>query len=198
MIRFLILLIIGLPIYTLADDSDEFRRTIELVVGKAPQVIAYHYSLVGYDFQQDTTGTLILLKPDVFRLTFWDKVYGSDGASLYVHDKNTRQTIIDSLKWTALPPWLQILNGEIPRTIRISRLPSDGELSKWSLLHLEQMWICSVTIDTLATRLTEIRLEEGDWEHNLLLGTPLPYTDFDLSKLVTLEDLPGTRLDLRY
>ena len=190
---------IGLPVYVVAtdDDTEELIQAIESFVGRAPLTIAYHYTLIQYDFQQDTTGTLILLKPNVFRLTFWDKIYGSDGASLYVHDKNTRQTIIDSLRWTELHPWLQILNGEIPRTTRVSRLPSDGELSKWSLAHLEQMWICSVATDTVANRITEIRLQEGEWEHILVLDAPLPYTNSGLTKLVSLSDLPGVRLDLR-
>ena len=199
MIRFLVVLLFGLPICAVADDNDteEFVQVIETIVEHAPLTIAYHYTFIQSDFQQDTTGTLILLAPNVFRITFWDKVYGSDGTSVYVHDRNTKQTIIDSLKWTELPPWLQILNGEVPHSINIARLPSEGELPKWSLAHHRKGWICSVTIDTLANRLTEIKLHEGDLAHILLLDAPLSYPNSGWIELVTLKDLPGVRLDLR-
>ena len=199
MIRFLVVLLFGLPVCAVADDNDteEFIQAIESIVEHAPLAITYHYTLIQYDWQQDTTGTLIIFEPNVFRLAFWDKVYGSDGTSLHVHDKNTRQTIIDSLKWTELPPWLQILNGEIPHSVSIDRFPSDGELPKWSLAHRGQGWFCSVTLDTLANRLTEIKLHEGDWAHILSLEAPLPYPNAGWIELVTLQDLPGVRLDLR-
>lgn len=199
MIRFLIPLVFWLPICAVADDNDreEFIQAIEPIVEHAPLAITYHYTLIEDDWQQDTTGTMILFEPNVFRLAFWDKVYGSDGTSLYVHDKNTRQTIIDSLKWTELPPWLQILNGEIPPSINIVGLPADEELPKWSLTNYGQGWICLVTIDTLAHRITEIELHEGDWDHILVLNVPLPFPNSGWFKLVTLEDLPGVRLDLR-
>jgi hypothetical protein len=198
-IRFFALILFGLPISAVATDGDaeEFIQAIGSFVGKAPLTITYHYTLRQDDFRQDTTGTLILFKSNVFRLTFWDKVYGSDGTTLYVHDKNTRQTIIDSLRWTELHPWLQILNGELPRSTRIRQLPSDGELLKWSLSHRQQMWTCTVVIDTLTDRFTEIRLSEEEWEHILLLDIPHPYQTLGMKDQVTLRDLPGVRLDLR-
>ncbi|MFC1484092.1 hypothetical protein ACFL6Q_03460 [Candidatus Neomarinimicrobiota bacterium] len=195
----LALLLLGLPLCVLAtdDDTEEFLHTIGAFVNKAPMIISYHYALTQDDFHQDTTGTLILMESNVFRLTFWDKIYGSDGTSLYVHDKNTRQTIIDSLRWTELHPWLRILNGELPPGTRITQQPSDGLFSNWLLTHLQPMWICTVIVDTLASRITEIRLQEGDWEHVLRLDVPLPYANSASAKLVSLDDLPGIRLDLR-
>jgi hypothetical protein len=193
------LLLLGLPLFILAadDDTEEFLRTIGAFVNKAPMIISYHYVLTQDDFHQDTTGTLVLIESNVFRLTFWDKIYGSDGTSLYVHDKNTRQTIIDSLRWTELHPWLQILNGELPSGTRITQQSSDGLFSSWLLTHLQPMWVCTVIMDTLTSRPTEIRLKEGDWEHILRLDVPLPYANSASTKLVSLDDLPGIRLDLR-
>lgn len=195
----LALLILGLPLYLLAtdDDTEEFLHIIEAFANKAPMIIAYHYTLTQDDFRQDTTGTLILMESNVFRFTFWDKVYGSDGTSLYIHDKNTRQTIIDSLRWTELHLWLQILNGELPPGTRITQQPSEGLFSKWLLTHLEPAWVSTVIMDTLASRLMEIRLKEGDWEHVFHLDIPQPYANSVSTKLVSLDDLPGIRLDLR-
>jgi hypothetical protein len=195
----LALLLLGLPLCVSAtdDDTEEFLNTIESFVDNAPMIVTYHYTLTQDDFHQDTTGTLILMESNVFRLTFWDKIYGSDGTSLYVHDKNTRQTIIDSLRWTELHLWLQILNGELPPDTRISQQPLDGQFSKWLLTHLQPTWSCTVIMDTLTSRLTEVRLKEEDWEHVLRLDVPLPYAASDSVKLVSLDDLPGIRLDLR-
>jgi hypothetical protein len=195
----LALFLLGLPLCVLAtdDDTEEFLHTIKAFGNKAPMIISYHYTLTQDDFHQDTTGTLILIEPNVFRLTFWDKIYGSDGTSLYVHDKNTRQTIIDSLRWTELHPWIQILNGELPPDTRISQQPLERQFSKWLLTHLQPTWSCSVIMDTVASRLTEVRLTEENWEHFLRLDAPLPYADSASAKLVSLDDLPGIRLDLR-
>jgi hypothetical protein len=158
----------------------------------------YHYSVSREEFQQDTTGTLYLAAPGVFRLTLWDKVYGSDGRSLYLHDLNTHQTVIDSLRWTDVHLWVRLLQGQLPAGTRQVLSDTDHDLPVWILSHEAPYWQAAVTVDTAAVRIVEIRLyESAGWEHIVQLDPPLPWQSDRLETWIKLEDLPGIRLDLR-
>ena len=161
--------------------------------------VNYHYTLTSGSFRQDTTGTLVLIGPGVFRLELWDKVYGSDGSSLYLHDRNTRQTVIDSLRWTEVNLWVRLLHGDLPPgTVTTLAKPSPEGMVRWELRHEEPWWLGMVEIDTTSWTIREILLhEEPEWQHLIQLDMPEPWNSTNPDSLVTLEDLPGTRLDLR-
>jgi hypothetical protein len=165
----------------------------------APMKVNYHYTLTSGDFRQDTTGTLVLVEPGVFRLELWDKVYGSDGSSLYLHDRNTHQTVIDSLRWTEMNLWVRLLNGELPAgTVVVPGDLSSEGATLWELSHEEPWWFGVVEIDTTTWTIREILLrEEPEWQHLIRLDVPKPWNSTNSDSLITLEDLPGTRLDLR-
>jgi len=161
--------------------------------------VNYHYTLTSGDFRQDTTGKMVLLEPAVFRLELWDKVYSSDGSSLYLHDRNTHQTVIDSLRWTEVNLWVRLLQGKLPEgTVVSPGEPSGEDTTRWELSHEEPWWYSIVTVDTTTWSVREIRLcEEQGWEHLVRLDVPEPWNNTNPDSFIALEDLPGTRLDLR-
>ena len=201
MIRPSLLLAIGLLLAPAAQGQQEepFSRVMDAFLANAPLKVNYHYTLTSGDFRQDTTGTLVLVEPGVFRLELWDKVYGSDGSSLYLHDRNTHQTVIDSLRWTEVNLWVRLLHGELPAgTVVVpGDLSSEGATS-WELSHEEPWWFGVVEIDTTTWTIREILLrEEPEWQHLIRLDVPKPWNSTNSDSLITLEDLSGTRLDLR-
>ncbi len=201
MIRPSLLLAIGLLLAPAAQGQQEkpFRRVMDAFLANAPMKVNYHYTLTSGDFRQDTTGTLVLVGPGVFRLELWDKVYGSDGSSLYLHDRNTHQTVIDSLRWTEMNLWVRLLHGKLPAgTVVVPGDSSSEGATRWELSHEEPWWFGVVEIDTTTWTIREILLrEEPEWQHLIRLDMPKPWNSTNSDTLITLEDLPGTRLDLR-
>jgi len=176
-----------------------FHEMAVSLLANAPLKMDYHYTLTNSSLRQDTTGTLVLIGPRTFRLELWDKVYGSDGSSLYLHDRNTRQTVIDSLRWTEVNLWLRLLQGDLPPgTVTTLIEPSPAGMVHWELSHEEPWWFSVVEVDTNTWLVREIRLyEEQGWEHLVRLGVPESWNNTNLDSFITLEDLPGQRLDLR-
>lgn len=179
--------------------DQSFQEAISNYLARAPLRTVYQYTLTAGEFHQDTSGTLILIGPSRFRLELWDKVYGSDGSSLYLHDRNTRQTVIDSLRWTAVNLWVRLLQGELPSGTTTTSVDLSPEgLVRWELEHENPGWFGVVKVDTSTWSVREIRLrEEQGWEHLVRLDVPEPWNHTNLDSFMTLEDLPGIRLDLR-
>ncbi len=176
-----------------------FHKVMDTFLAGTPMKMGYHYTLTSGDFRQDTTGTLVMIKPGVFRLELWDKVYGSDGSSLYLHDRNTHQTVIDSLRWTEMNLWVQLLHGELPvgTVVALGKSSSEGT-TRWELSHEEPWWSGVVKIDTTSWTIREILLhEEPEWQHLIQLDMPQPWNSTNPDSIITLKDLSGTRLDLR-
>jgi|GEM_PF-6528870 len=201
MIRPALLLTIGLLLAPAAQGQPEkpFHKMMDAFLANTPMKVNYHYTLTSGDFRQDTTGTLILIGPGVFRLELWDKVYGSDGRSLYLHDRNTHQTVIDSLRWTEVNLWVRLLHSKLPAGTVVTPGESSSEgTAHWELSHEEPWWFSVVAVDTTTWSVREIRLrEEQGWEHLVQLDVPEPWNNSNPDSFTALEDLSGTRLDLR-
>ena len=201
MIRSPLLLAVGLFLAPAAhgQQGEPFHRMVDAFLARTPMKVNYHYTLTSGSFRQDTTGTLVLIGPGVFRLELWDKVYGSDGSSLYLHDRNTHQTVIDSLRWTDMNLWVRLLHGDLPPgTVTTLAEPSHEGIVRWELRHEEPWWFSVVRIDTSAWIIREIQLrEELEWQHLVRLGVPESWNNTNPDSFITLEDLPGQRLDLR-
>ena len=178
--------------------GENLDQVVAQFLSRAPMQLNYHYSISREEFQQDTTGTLYLAAPGSFRLTLWDKVYGSDGHSLYLHDRNTRQTVIDSLRWTDVQLWVRLLQGKLPPGTRQALSSTEHDLPVWILSHEGPYWEAAVTVDKAGARIIEIRLyESAGWEHTIRLDPPVPWKNNLMETWIRLEDLPGIRLDLR-
>lgn len=201
MVREFVVLIAGLLVAhpVQGQQARQFQEAVTAFLVQAPLKISYHYTLTDGEFQQDTTGVMVLVRPSVFRLELWDKVYGSDGASLYLHDRNTHQTVIDSLRWSDVNPWVSLLHGELPSgtVVTAAGFSRKGEM-RWELRHNEPWWSGIVAVDTTTWCIREIQLrEELGWQHMVRLGVPESWNNTNLDSFITLEDLPGQRLDLR-
>ncbi len=179
--------------------DSQLRAALESYLALAPMRVEFRYELAQGDFHRDTTGTMFLFDHDGFRLELWDKVYGSDGSSLYLYDRNTRQTVIDSLRWPEVNLWLRLLHGELPVGTMVTpagRAASGAVL--WQLRHDRPMWEAVVAIDTAHRSLREVQLDEtGGLSHHLRLAPPAPWDGQHPRALMTLKDLGGKRLDLR-
>ncbi len=201
MVREFVVLIAGLLVAHPVQGQQErqFQEAVAAFLAQAPLKISYHYTLTDGEFQQDTTGVMVLISPGVFRLELWDKVYGSDGVSLYLHDRNTHQTVIDSLRWSDVNPWVRLLHGELPpgTIVTAAGFSRKGEM-RWELRHNEPWWSGIVAVDTTTWSIREIQLrEELGWQHLVRLDRPEPWEHPRPEAFMTLQDLPGTRLDLR-
>ncbi|UCD37724.1 MAG: hypothetical protein JSW54_13030 [Fidelibacterota bacterium] len=179
--------------------EESLQEVLETFLSQAPMEIRYHYRFTQGEYGKDTTGVIVLIEPTVFRLTLWDKVYSSDGTSLYLHDRNTHQTVVDSLQWTEVNLWVRLLNGELPSGSQVTRIESASEnLVRWELNHEDPWWVSTVDVDTIAGIISEIRLEEEQgWMHVVKFEKPKPWDQQQRDDYITLQDLPGTRLDLR-
>ena len=181
-----------------AQGEQPFQVVLESYLNRAPMQVDFHYSFTQGDFQHDTSGVLILLGANVFRLELWDKVYGSDGSSLYLHDRNTHQTVIDSLRWSDLSLWLRLLNGRLPAGTDVVAVPGQAGDSRWELRHLEPRWVAEIAVDTASGSIIEITLRElAERRHRVRLSQPEPWSADRPLAVMTLQDLPGVRLDLR-
>ncbi|UCH62448.1 MAG: hypothetical protein JSU77_11700 [Fidelibacterota bacterium] len=201
MIRPALLLAIGLLLAPAAQGQQDkpFHKVVDAFLINAPIKMNYHYTIARGNFRQDTSGTLVLIGPGVFRLELWDKVYGSDGSSLYLHDRNTHQTVIDSLRWTEVNLWVRLLHGELPARTVVTPCESTSKgATCWELSHEEPWWQGVVETDTTTWAIREILLhEEPEWQHLVRLDIPEPWNNANPDSFIALEDLPGTRLDLR-
>lgn len=201
MVRLHVPLVVGLLLIPPAQGQQEqqFQEEVAAYLARAPMKIRYHYTLTEGEFQLDTTGVMVLVSPSVFRLELWDKVYASDGSSLYLHDRNTHQTVIDSLRWTEISLWVRLLHGELPPGTAAARIePSQKGRVLWELSHEDPRWHGAVMLDSTVWSIREIQLrEELGWEHLVRLEVPEPWDSTSQHGHITLQDLPGTRLDLR-
>ncbi len=183
----------------LPGQEPQLQGALQAYLDKAPMLVHFRYTLSQGNFQRDTTGVLMLPGPIGFRLELWDKVYGSDGEALYLHDRNTRQTIIDSLRRSETTLWVRLLRGELPAgtLVTLSQRRESGRL-RWVLHHSEPWWQAEVVIDTTSWVVRQILLEEGAGiSHRLQLQDPAPWRVEQAAVRLTLRDLPGQRLDLR-
>ncbi len=174
------------------------RADINATISQAPVRIDYSYTLesTADNFKETTEGSLFLLGTGVFRITLWDKVYGSDGTSLYLHDLNTRQTIVDSLRWSELNLWVRLLQGHLPEGLAISASGDDDR--SYALLSMDEHWRGELIFagETRIFRSIEFQDAMG-WDHRIDLQSPSPLMIKNIPAFISLEDLPGKRLDLR-
>ncbi len=168
-------------------------------LASSPMQLSYYYSLSDGSFSQDMDGTMILIEPGKFRLDLWDKIYSSDGTSLYLYDRNTRQTVIDSLRWSDVNLWVRLLQGNLPAgTVSTRDESSPPGIIRLELLNEELQWVCTVDVDTSTRAMQEIMLKDDQgWEHLVRLEAPTLWNSMNPDSILTLEDLPGLRLDLR-
>jgi len=193
------LILLGLiATLTAGDGAARFQAAMGAFLAQAPLKVGYHYTVEQGDFKQEQAGTLYLARRGVFRLELWDKVYGSDGQSLYLHDLNTHQTIIDSLRWTDVNLWMRVLNEELPVGTQVT-VAKGGEKGLTFHLDYGRQWQGVVAVDTAAHAIREIVVHERDrqFRHHIILEQPQSWDGGDSLGYVTLQDLPGLRLDLR-
>jgi hypothetical protein len=193
--------LLGFLLYLSAQEPPHgrFQEVMDAYLSRTPMGISYHYSFTDGSFQQDTSGTMVILDSGKFRLDFWDKVYGTDGASLYLHDRNTHQTVIDSLRWTDMNLWVRLLQGELPTaTLVRPGTPSAPDMLQWNLSHESPWWSANVVVDSISGMIREIQVsEDTGWEHRVRLDDPERRLIPDPQAFLRLQDLPGIRLDLR-
>lgn len=180
------------------ESGASFQEVIDAFLAQAPIKVGFHYTLTQGDFQQAATGVLYVAARGVFRLELWDKIYSSDGTSLYLHDKNTHQTVIDSLRWTTMNLWLRLLHGELPSGTEVTVAPAEDGMVRFRFHHQQPTWSGELRVDTLSGSLRDMRIiEEGELEHHIRLELPESWTDPHSATFMQLQDLPGSRLDLR-
>lgn len=199
MTRQVVLLTFGLLAAPWAQESGaSFQEVVDTFLAQAPVKVGYHYTLTRGDFQQESMGVIYLAARGVFRLELWDKIYSSDGTSLYLHDKNTHQTVIDSLRWTAMNLWVRLLHGELPPVTDVTVAPAEDGMVRFRFHHQQPDWSGEMRVDTLSGSLRDMRIiEEGELEHHIRLELPESWTEPHLDAFMQLQDLPGSRLDLR-
>jgi hypothetical protein len=186
-------------ITTLPGQDPAFQQALTRFLEQAPLAVEYRYLFTGEDLQREFRGTVYLAEPAVFRLEIWDKVYASNGVLLYLHDLNTHQTVIDSLRWSEVNPWIGLLNGELPPESRITPLEplegAPGFLIESSI----QPWTATALIDTTSGLIDTIIIMENDsgWDHRISFQSPTAWEVVARDTFFTLLDLPGVRLDLR-
>jgi hypothetical protein len=164
-----------------------------------PLAVGYTYTLSGSGFENVTSGKLILAENNVFRVNLWDKVYSSDGSNLYLHDMNTRQTLIDSLRWPDLNIWIRILQGEIPDQTTITLVDSLTAGIAYKLSNSEPWWEANITVETNDRCIRSLTITDSNgYTHQVDLERPVNQQITAADSLFTLLDLSGTRLDLRY
>jgi len=176
-----------------------FENMMTDFLASSPIQLSYYYALSDGRFSQDMNGTMVLIEPGKFRLDLWDKIYSSDGSSLYLYDRNTRQTVIDSLRWSDVNLWVRLLQGDLPAgTVSAHDESPPPGIFRFELLNEELQWVCTVDVDTSTRAIQEIMLKDDQgWEHLVRLQAPTPWNGMNLDSVLALKDLPGLRLDLR-
>ena len=186
-------------ITTLPGQAPAFQQALTKFLERAPLAVEYRYLLTGDDLQREFNGTIYLAEPAVFRLEIWDKVYAADGALLYLHDLNTHQTIIDSLRWSEVNLWIGLLNGELPPKTMITPLTPGEGAPGFLIESLSQPWTATALIDTTSGLIDTFIIREHDsgWDHRISFLSPTAWEATARDTFFTLLDLPGIRLDLR-
>ena len=186
-------------ITTLPGQEPDFQQALARFLEQTPLAVEYRYLLTGDDLQREFKGTIYLAEPAVFRLEIWDKVYAANGALLYLHDLNTHQTIIDSLRWSEVNLWIGLLNGELPPKTRVTPLAPGAGPTGYLIESLSQPWTATALIDTTSGLIETIIIREYDsgWDHRISFLSPTAWEAAARDTFFTLLDLPGVRLDLR-
>ncbi len=176
-----------------------FQQALNRFLEQAPLAVEYRYLLTGDDLQREFKGTIYLAEPAVFRLEIWDKVYAANGALLFLHDLNTHQTVIDSLRWSEVNLWIGLLNGELPPESLITPLEPVEGAPGFLIESSSQPWTATVLIDTASGLIDTIIIRERDsgWDHSISFLSPTAWEAAARDTFFTLLDLPGVRLDLR-
>lgn len=174
----------------------DLGAVMERYLAPAPMQVAYSYTIGNSDFSDATQGVLYLQAPSIFRLSFFDKVYGSDGASVYLHDTNTHQTVIDSLRRDDMQLWLSLLSGQLPQGAQLVGSRRADGLSHLDLVGPDGQWDAELTVMEATGAIVRIVVVDGAGLRAVIdLETPQPWTPPD--GWIRLDDLPGERLDLR-
>lgn len=183
----------------LAAQQPTFAQALANFVERAPLSLQYSYDLTGSDFHREIRGAIYLAEPAVFRLELDDKVYAAINDLLYLHDLNTHQTIIDSLRWPELQPWVRLLNGELPTGTEITLREVDGNVPRFIIRPPDEEWTAEATLDSLSGLISTITFDDGvsGLDHRISLTTPESWEPVSRDTFFTLLDLPGVRLDLR-
>ena len=186
-------------ITTLPGQDPAFQQALTRFLEQAPLAVEYRYLFAGEDLEREFRGTVYLAEPAVFRLEIWDKVYASNGVLLYLHDLNTHQTIIDSLRWSEVNLWVGLLNGELPPDSRITPLEPGEDAPGFLIESPTQPWTATTLIDTTSGLIDTIIIRENDgqWDHRISFRPPTAWEAAARDTFFTLLDLPGVRLDLR-
>ncbi len=186
-------------ITTLSGQDPAFQQALNRFLEQAPLAMEYRYLLTGEDLLREFRGTIYLAEPAVFRLKIWDKVYASNGVLLYLHDLNTHQTVIDSLRWSEVNLWIGLLNGELPPESRITPLEPGEGAPGFLIESSSQPWTATALIDTASGLIDTIIIRENDsgWDHRISFQSPTTWEAAARDTFFTLLDLPGVRLDLR-
>lgn len=186
-------------ITTLPGQDPAFQQALTRFLERAPLAVEYRYLFTGEDLEREFRGTVYLAEPAVFRLEIWDKVYASNGVLLYLHDLNTHQTIIDSLRWSEVNLWVGLLNGQLPPDSRITPLEPVQGAPGFLIESATQPWTATALIDTASGLIDTIIIRENDgqWDHRISFQPPIAWEAAARDTFFTLLDLPGVRLDLR-
>ena len=186
-------------ITSLPGQDPAFQQALTRFLEQAPLAVEYRYLLSGEDLRREFRGTVYLAEPAVFRLEIWDKVYASNGVLLYLHDLNTHQTVIDSLRWSEVNLWIGLLNGELPPESRITPLEPVQGAPGFLIESSTQPWTATAMIDTTSGLIDTIIIRENDgrWDHRIAFQPPTAWEAAARDTFFTLLDLPGVRLDLR-
>ncbi len=186
-------------ITSLPGQDPALRQALARFLEQAPLAVEYRYLLTGEDLVREFRGTVYLAEPAVFRLEIWDKVYASNGVLLYLHDLNTHQTVIDSLRWSEVNLWIGLLNGQLPPNRRITPLGPVEGAPGFLIKSATQPWTASALIDTTSGLIDTIIIRENDsgWDHWISFQSPTAWEATARDTFFTLLDLPGVRLDLR-
>ncbi len=193
-------LMVGWVLITSLPGQDAaFQQALTRFLEQAPLAVEYRYLLSGEDLEREFRGTVYLAEPAVFRLEIWDKVYASNGVLLYLHDLNTHQTVIDSLRWSEVNLWIGLLNGELPPESRITPLEPVESAPGFLIQSSTQPWTATAMIDTTSGLIDTIIIRENDggWDHRIAFQPPTAWEAAARDTFFTLLDLPGVRLDLR-
>lgn len=186
---------------TAQSEADSLLQAdIDATISQAPVKIDYTYTLESAEdnFKRTTEGTLFILGTGIFRVTLWDKVYGSDGTSLYLHDLNTRQTIVDSLRWSELNLWVRLLQGHLPAGSKTAISTSGEDDRSYILVNMIEHWRGELKFTGKPSMFQTIEFQDAmGWEHKINLQSPSAVKIKDRAAFISLEDLPGKRLDLR-
>ena len=183
----------------LAAQQPTFAQVLANLVERAPLSMKYRYDLTGSDFHREIRGAIYLAEPAVFRLELDDKVYAAIDGLLYLHDLNTHQTIIDSLRWSELQPWVRLLNGVLPTETEVTFRGDNGKEPRFIIRPTQEEWTAEATLDSLSGLISTITIDDGvsELDHRIAMAIPESWEPASRDTFFTLLDLPGVRLDLR-